>query len=192
MNIGLLFGMVVAIFTIGLLIVFGYQQIGNASDVQKQAQFLQSIKNLQTATDRVYNLGGESSEKLALTFPSSVEKVCFMPMYRDYEISERADRLKADLRTVLGYSSQTTELAEFLLNKRITGVQSNYATDGKQTLLVFFASTSVPEWYYIEHLEPTKKGGDYHGTPLCVLGDAEIWLRRSFDENGAWVDVEEA
>ena len=191
MNIGLLFGMVVAIFTIGLLIVFGYQQIGSVSDVHKQAQFMQSLKNLQTATDRVYNLGGESSEKLALTFPSSVEKLCFMPMYRDMDAEYKENRLRTDLRTVIGYSRNSQQLAEILVNMRITG-RMGEKTDNGQTLLVFFTTTEVPEWHKISHLEPVKKGGDYAGTPLCVKNDAEIWLRRSFDENGAWVDVEEA
>jgi len=187
MNVGLLFGMVVAIFTIGLLLVFGYQQIANASDVQKQAEFLRTIKNIKASTDRVYNLGGESSEKFTLTFPGTVEKVCFMPIYRRLDVSRKKNMLTADLRAILGYSNQ--QLASMMVAQRISGSYGSM-TDKNQTLLIFFTTTSVPEWYYIEHLEPEK--GSSTGTPLCVNGDADVWLRRSFDDNGAWVDVEQA
>lgn len=193
MNIGLIFGMVVAIFTMTLIFVFGFQQLTSVSTIQGEAEIKRTIRNLENSVDRVYSLGGESSDKFTLTFPDSVTYACFMPMYRDMQINQKEARLKADLRYILGSSSDAYRLSQLLTEMRIKPSQENTAVkvDEGQTLLLFYKATIVPTWYYIEHLGPTKEGGDYSGTPVCVTGRTQIWLQRSFDENGAWVDVRE-
>lgn len=194
MNIGLIFGMIVAIFMISLLLVFGFQQITSVSDLQERAEMQRAIKNLRSSVDRVYNLGGESSEKFTLTFPDSVIKVCFMPMYRGMQLSQKEARLRADIVYVLGASSQSYQTASLLVNQRVKNLPGTYGTDKadhNQTLLLFYEAVSVPEWFNVEHMGPTKEGGPY-GRPLCVNGREQVWLQREFDENGAWVDVQEA
>jgi hypothetical protein len=194
MNVGLIFGMVVAVFMMGLIFVFGFEQLFNVSTIQGEAEIKRTIKNLENAVDRVYSLGGETSDRFTLTFPDSVTYACFMPMYRDMEVTQKEGRLKADLRYILGSSGDAYRLSQLLTEMRIKPSQENPAVkvDEGQTLLLFYKTTAVPTWYYIEHLEPTKEGRDYSGTPVCVTGRATIWLQRSFDESGAWVDVREA
>jgi hypothetical protein len=194
MNIGLIFGMVVAVFMMSLLFVFGYQQMSTVTTIQGEAEIKRTISNLENAVDRVYSLGGESSDRFRLTFPDSVIQVCFMPAYRGMQISYKESRLKADLRYILDSSGDAYRLSQMLTEMRIKPSQENPAVkaDEGQTLLLFYKATAVPTWYYIKYLEPTKEGGVYSGTPLCVTGRSEVWLQRSFDEDGAWVDVREA
>jgi hypothetical protein len=194
MNIGLIFGMVVAVFTMSLLFVFGYQQLSTVTTIQGEAEIKRTVSNLENAVDRVYSLGGESSDRFRLTFPDSVTSVCFMPAYRGMQTNVKVVRLRNDLSYILGTSGDTYRLSQLLTEMRIKPSQENPAVkvDEGQTLLLFYKATIVPTWYYIEHLEPTKEGGDVSGTPVCVTGRSEVWLQRSFDNDGAWIDVREA
>ena len=72
MNIGLIFGMVVAILVMGMIFVFSYQQLNNVTEIQKTAEFRKALSNLGSSVDRIYNQGGESSEKHSLSFPAKV------------------------------------------------------------------------------------------------------------------------
>jgi hypothetical protein len=188
MNIGLIFGMIVSIVVIGLLIVFGYDQIANMQQLQQQAELLRSIENFKAAVDRVYSLSGESSEKFTLTFPASVHKVCFLPAYRELPVSTKKGYLSRDLRSIIEDSSIKYELSTMLVSQRIgRAVGSWQEVDKNQTLLVFFKDSSIPEMHDIPHLEPSLKG---QNEVLCVQPKSKVWLQRAFDDTGAWVDVE--
>ncbi len=193
MNIGLIFGMVVAIFTMTLLMVFGFQQATNVSEIQGKAEIQRTIKNLRSSVDRVYNLGGESSEKFELTFPSSVIGVCFMPMYRGMSGTQKDGKVKFDVRAALKSNGISTNeayrMADDVTALRMQPAHGGGFIDNNQTLLLFYLGTSVPEWFYIERLEPTKDS--VMDEPLCVGPLADVWLQRAFDDDGAWVGVED-
>ena len=192
MNIGLVFGVIVAMMLMGMIIVFGYQQITNMQLLQEQAQIKKTIEELTTAVDRVNSLSGETSEPFTLSFPASVTKVCFLPSYRDQRISLKKTRLATDLRNVIdGTSQERFQLSNLLLEMRIAPNPDGFGDiDKNQSLLVFFQSTMVPIFEEIPHLAPTRKTGPRGPEVLCVEPRSKIWLQRAFDENGAWVDVE--
>ncbi|MBN2330827.1 MAG: hypothetical protein JXC85_03355 [Candidatus Aenigmarchaeota archaeon] len=192
MNIGLIFGVIVAMLLMGMIIVFGYQQITNMQLLQEQAQIKKSIEGLAAAVERVHSLSGETSEPFTLTFPASVGKVCFLPAYRGERVSVKKSRLITDLRNVIeGTSQERFQLSSLLLEMRIAPNPDGFGEiDKNQTLLVFFQGTPVPMFETIPHLEPTKKDGPGGPEILCVEPRTKVWLQRGFDENGAWVDVE--
>jgi hypothetical protein len=192
MNIGLLFGMIVAIMFMGMLIVFGYQQIVQMQDLQQQADIKRARQELETAVDRVYSLSGETSEPFTLSFPGGISKVCFIPAYRGDRISTKKSRLGPDFRSVIEGSSQIKyQLSALLVEMRIANNPDGFGEiDKNQTLLIFLQSTHVPMFEHIPYLEPSKKTGDRGPEVLCVSPRAQVWLQRKFDESGAWVDVE--
>ena len=192
MNVGLIFGVIVAMMLMGMIIVFGYQQITNMQLLQEQAIIKKSIEELTTAVERVHSLSGETSEPFTLTFPASVSKVCFLPAYRGERISMKRSRLATDLRNLIGGTAQERyQLSNLLLEMRIAPNPDGFGDiDKNQTLLVFFQSTIIPIFEQIPHLEPAKKAGLSGPEVLCVEPRIKIWLQRKFDETGAWVDVE--
>jgi hypothetical protein len=194
MNIGLIFGMIVAIMLMGMIIVFGYQQITNMQDLQEQAEIKKAIEGLETAVERVHSLSGETSEPFKLSFPGVVSKVCFVPAYRGDTINTKKSRLATDLRNVIVGSNQDKyQTSALLLAMRISQDPGSYREmDKNHTLLVFLEGTVVPMFEYIEHLEPTKKTGPRGPEVLCVSPRSQVWLQRDFDGKGAWVDVEES
>jgi hypothetical protein len=191
MNIGLVFGVVVAIFMMALLLVFGYEQMTNVSDMQSNAETRRAVRLLETSVDRVYGLGGESSEKFSLSFPASVTKVCFVPLLESKRVwrsgrwvTERVPYTESDMTELLedvidGTQREKTQLSLIIINMR---------KSGNETLMIFHESGGAPDLYGIEHLEPGEKDGEM----LCVEPMTTLWLQRKFDENGAWVDVTEA
>jgi hypothetical protein len=194
MNIGLIFGMVVAIMLMGMIIVFGYQQITNMQNLQEQAEIKKAIEGLQTAVERVYSLSSETSEPFTLSFPGVVSKVCFMPSYRGERITTVKSRLATDLRNVItGSSQERYQLSALLLEMRIARDPDSFReVDKNQTLLVFLEGSAVPMFEHIEHLGPTKKTGTRGPEVLCVSPRSKVWLQRQFDDKGAWVDVEQS
>jgi len=194
MNIGLIFGMIVAIMLMGMIIAFGYQQIVNMQDIQEQAEIKKAKQGLETAVDRVYSLSGETSEPFKLAFPGGVTKVCFMPAYRGERISTKKSRLGMDFRSVIDGSSQIKyQLSTLLVAMRIAkNPDGPGEIDKNHTLLIFLEKTHVPMFEYIPHLEPSKKTDTTGPEVLCVSPRSQVWLQRSFDETGAWVDVEVA
>ncbi len=192
MDMGLIFGMIVAIFVMGLLIVFGYQQITNMLRIQQQAEMMKAVEGLKNAVDRVYSLGGETSEPYRLAFPAGVGKVCFMPAYRGAQVSVKEGRLRTDLLRVIEASGQDKyQLTDILLAMRFSREPGSYKkVDKNQTLLVIFQETIIPDWLAIPHLEPSKKTTSMGPEVICVTSRTQVWLQRKFDETGAWVDVE--
>ena len=96
MNIGLIFSMIIAIMMIGIILVFGYNQIVEMQRLQEIASVKRTVDGLETAVDRVYSGSGENSERFQLSFPGSVYKVCFIPGYSGDPASYRGV-LRSDL-----------------------------------------------------------------------------------------------
>ena len=193
MNIGLIFGMIVAIMLMGLIIVFGYDQIQKMLELQTEAEIRNAINDLTNSVERVHSLSGETSEPFTLSFPGVVMKVCFLPSYRGQRISAKKVWLSNDLRSIIDAPQKTKyELANGLIKMRISRSLTGGDIDNNQTLIVFREGTTIPEFEYIPHLGPSKKTGSGPAEVLCVTPRAKVWLQRRFDENGAWVDVEES
>jgi hypothetical protein len=190
MNIGLIFGMIITIIIMVAILVFGYVQITSIQRLQQEAEFKRVLKSLADSVDLVYSLSGETSERFTLAFPSNVQKVCFIPFFsieeecrygscEEYREMYTEYELKYDLEEVVtGLSSrEEDQLVQILINQR----------EGKmQPLLVFFTS-GTPEWEGVPHLGPSKADDEV----LCVSPRTQLWLKRHFDDEGAWVDVEE-
>jgi len=193
MDTGLIFGMIVAIFLIGLIIVYGYQQIDNMQRMQCFAETKNALASLATATDRIYSLSGETSEKFKLSFPGCIAKVCFMPFYRGTDPEMKSSKLRVDLNRVLaGTPEQKYQMMNLLASMRISPAPMGGYVDKNQTVLIIYQETIIPDWENVRHLEPTKKSGTSALDILCVRPNSEVWLRRKFDSQGAWVDVEQA
>jgi hypothetical protein len=179
MDVGVIFGMVIAILVISLVFVFGFQQLNNVQDIQNSAEMIKARQSLDVAVDRVYSGSGESSERLVLSFPSSVSRVCFLPIY-DYSFATKIKYTKS--RIAAGLEDQGiagSELAKAVADQR----------EGRNcTVLVFFRDVTIPAWYEIAHLEPSEKDDGF----LCVAPRDSVWLQRKFDTKGAWVDAEES
>ncbi len=191
MDTGLIFGMIVAILIMTFVIIFGYEQVSNVQRLQQQADLKKAYEDLSTAVERIYSLGGESSEKYELTFPGVVGKVCFVPSYRGETESVKETRLRVDLAKILDVPAQTRyELARLLAEMRFGYLPGSAAkVDRNYTLLVTFNSGSVPEWHLVPHLGPSRKSVS-GGEILCTVPRGDIRLIRKFDSSGAWVDVE--
>jgi hypothetical protein len=185
-DVGLIFGMIIAIMVITLVFVFGYQQLTGLQDVQNSAEMIKAKGRLVVAVDRVYSGGGESSGSIELSFPSSVARVCFIPLFHYYEDSKEA-YTASELQWQLEDQGLAQESnAKVIAQRRDTAKQA----DGiDYNVLVFFMESEDPAWYAIEHLEPSEMED---ATFLCAGPKETVWLQRKFDNDGAWVDAEEA
>ena len=193
MNVGLIFGVIVAIMMMGLIIVFGYDQIMKMLEMQTEAEINNAINELTSAVDRVHSLSGETSEPFRLSFPAEIVKVCFLPSYRGMSISTKRSWLSNDLRSIIDDSYKTKyQLADNLVKMRISPKTGGGFVDNNLTLLAFRRSTAIPRFEEIPYLGPSKKTANGGPEVLCVPPASRIWLQRRFDEHGAWVDVEES
>lgn len=194
MDVGIIFGMLVAIIVITLVFVFGFQQLTSLQDIQNSAEMIKAKDNLKVAVERVYGGGGDSSEKIRLSFPQTVRKVCFMPVYY---ISYSGERTPYDgWRLVQGLVDQELakddDAAETIVGMRIHPDKNGDEVDDGQALLVFFYESAAPAWYEVPHLEPGEMEDEDGNTYILCTGPREtLWLQRKYDRAGAWVDVEE-
>ncbi|UCD02993.1 MAG: hypothetical protein JSV63_04400 [Candidatus Aenigmatarchaeota archaeon] len=191
MNIGLVFGMIVAIVMIVAILVFGYDQITKMQQLQREAEFLRVMQSFEDAVDSVYNLGGESSKRFTMSLPSGyVTRTCFVPLFsidcypapctrEHYDKAEVRSDVNNMLRSQLEYGSFEAS--------QISDVMSHAWELEKPTVLVFYVGKRAPVWFNIPHLAPSKKPDEI----LCVNPGERVVLRRYFDDAGAWVDIEE-
>jgi hypothetical protein len=186
MDVGLIFGMIIAIMVITLVFVFGYQQLTGLQDVQNNAQMIKARDSLEVAVDRVYSVGGESSESLRLTFPDTVRTVCFVPLF-DYDYDTKVPYEASELEWHLEDQGLAEESNARVIAQRREAAKRADGTD--YNVLVFFMESDDPAWYAIEHLEPSEMEDE---TFLCAGPKETVWLQRKFDNDGAWVDAEEA
>jgi hypothetical protein len=191
MDVGVIFGMVIAIMVITLVFVFGYQQLTSLQDIQSSAELIKASQKLGVVVGRVYDGGGESSESLRLTFPSTVRSVCFIPLF-NYDDEPRTPYTAEDLKFQLDAQGLAQgSNAEVIAQRRETA--KHVPVDPVDyNVLVFFVATNDPKWYAVERLEPSIKEGDWDEYLFCAEPKETIWLQRKFDSDGAWVDAEEA
>lgn len=182
MDIGMLFGMIVALLTITLVLVYGYQQISHVSEFQETATELRAVKALETAVDRVYSMGGESSDRVRLMFPGSVDKLCFIPLYSYTQGTRKPYGKTGIARELYGQGIiNDKDIANLVVEARMPGTQ-----DKNYTLLIFYKSYEVPKWHYVANLEP----GETKDGFICAYPGDYVWLQRKYDGKGAWVDAE--
>ena len=89
MDVSLIFGIIFTLIVIGLLLVFGGEQIANILGFGGQAQVLKTMDNLKNKVDDIYRLGEGSSEQFTLSFPKEY-RLCF------FNSSNPADRFYSD------------------------------------------------------------------------------------------------
>jgi hypothetical protein len=89
MDVSLVFGMIFTLIVIGLLLVFGWEQIAGILGFSAEAQVLKNIDNLKNKVDDTYRLGEGSSEQFTLSFPKDYS-LCF------FNSSNPADRFYSD------------------------------------------------------------------------------------------------
>jgi hypothetical protein len=77
MNTGLIFGIIFAIIVIALLFVFGLGQIENIFCVSNVAQMNKVVKELEDATEDVFNLAEGSALPFKLSIPRNAQ-ICFV------------------------------------------------------------------------------------------------------------------
>ncbi len=86
MNVGLIFGIIFAIIVMGMLIVFGMQNIGSVIEVSCESHIGQEMINIEKAVDKVRTFSQGSSIELIVLVPSCVERVCFVdPQHPEIE-----------------------------------------------------------------------------------------------------------
>lgn len=194
MNVGLIFGMIVAIIIIGSVIVFAYDQLANMQRLQQIAEINRAKEDLENAVERVHGLSGITSEAFKLSFPGGVTKVCFIPSYRGEYIGMKESKLRSDLYSVIDATANTRRsLSEALTQMRITqNPDGSGKYDKNQTLLIFVEGATVPDFEEVPYLGPSKKKVNGDTEVLCVPPRSRLWLQRKYDNDGAWVDVEEA
>lgn len=188
-DVGVIFGMIIAVMVITLVFVFGYQQLTNMQDVQNSAEMIRAADNIGVAIERVYDEGGESSARHRLSFPPTVRTVCFVPIFnRNYnpKIPYSASDLEWQLESQ-GLAEGSN--AEVIAQRRETAMQAPKDPQ-LYNVLVFFTASDSPKWYVFDHLDPSIKydGSDEH--IFCTGPRETVWLQRRFDSDGAWVDVE--
>ncbi|MBN1896306.1 MAG: hypothetical protein JW789_01080 [Candidatus Aenigmarchaeota archaeon] len=188
MNIGLIFGMIVAILMMVMVIVFGYDQLFTVQDMQHEAEFRRVMNSFDNAIDRVYSLGGESSQKFSLSLPSNVQSVCFVPLFTiDDCYNPPCERVEY---TDFWFDMESTlEKMNYKDNEiyQLLPILESSREDDMEPVLVFFTTGGAPEWHDFSYLGPSKTEDD---DILCISPGTEIWLKRQYDNDGAWVDVE--
>lgn len=182
MNVGVIFGMIIAIIVIASAIIFGYQQLVYVSEVQGIAAINKAINSFEIEVDRIYGMGGETSSEFAFKFPNDISKVCFLPVYRGERTSEA--KIRRHLEEVMQATGREGDriAALFAKLRYVDGIDNN------ESLLIFFEDTDVPEFKFVEHLEPSEKNNEV----VCVSGNGRVVLTRRFDLSGAWVDIDKA
>ena len=70
MDTSLVFAIIFAIIVIGLILVFGYQQIGNMFCFNGAAQVDKAVKDMENEVNVIYNLAEGASKQFKVSIPS--------------------------------------------------------------------------------------------------------------------------
>lgn len=203
MNIGFVFGVIFTMVLIGFIIIFGYQQFLAMQKLQNEALIAQNLDRFKNSVDNVFSIGGDAAQEFEFTMPDTARKICFIPLFkirqtvvngRPVNVRDQYSKgfLSSDLRVIMDADPREREqLVSSLVATRIVEIGSK-TTDRNYTVLLFRYGETVPQWYHIPYLAPSKKssGGSFP-QPLCIQGISKIWLERKYDDFGAWVDVSE-
>ena len=193
MDVGLIFGMIVAIFVIIAVLIFGYDQIVTMQELQQEAEFLRTMQSFENAVDSTYNLGGESSKRFTMSFPSgSVTRTCIVPQFSKdcypapcirvpYDNDDIENEVEDLLRQQLGYG--------FTEARDISEVMASAWKSEEPSVLVFYVGKRVPVWFSVPHLEPVRVNN--HDEIFCANPSVRVVLKRHSEDAGAWVAVVE-
>ena len=77
MNVGMVFAVIFAVVVVGLVLVFGMEQIINIFCFGSDAQAMSAIKNLENEVDNLYVLAEGASKRYDLGIPADAE-FCFI------------------------------------------------------------------------------------------------------------------
>jgi len=111
MDAGMVFGIIFTIFVMGIVLVFGWDQIASFFGMSAQAQVLRELKLVEQKVDSVYNMAENSGEPHTLSISSS-NKICFFNssdpsprIYSDDSISWKPDPVYRTLIMNEGYNT---------------------------------------------------------------------------------------
>jgi hypothetical protein len=111
MDAGMVFGIIFTIFVMGIVIVFGWDQISNFLGFGEQARMTRELESIKQKVDQVYNMA-ENSEKSHTLSISSSNKICFFNssnpsarIYGDDSISWKPDPVYTTLIKNEGYNA---------------------------------------------------------------------------------------
>ena len=121
-----------------------------------------------------------------------MKAVCFFPRYYVHPYYGKTSYTMMQMRNEimgiidLGSMIEEQKLADGVASLRMQQKPDGSYIDNNYTLLIFYTTTSVPEWFYIDNLEPSK----IDGSVVCAGHNDDVWLIRKFDHDGAWVEAE--
>jgi hypothetical protein len=111
MDAGMVFGIIFTIFVMGIVLVFGWDQILIILGFGEQAQMTNELKSINQKVDQVYNMA-ENSEKSHTLSISSSSKICFFNssdpsarIYSDDSLSWKPDPVYRTLIKNEGYNT---------------------------------------------------------------------------------------
>jgi hypothetical protein len=153
MDVSMLFGIIFTCIVIGVILIFGGEQIANFFLLGSQAQVLKTMDSLQKKVDSIYRLAEGSGSEFALSFPKDY-KVCF------FNSSNPAPRFYADMARTWDPDSITKyRINSSHYNTWYFSGNDNAAGDGKR----------------IPYLDiPTSKN-------FCIPGGGKVYVVKRFD-----------
>ncbi|MBU0953765.1 MAG: hypothetical protein KKA90_05120 [Nanoarchaeota archaeon] len=77
MNVGPVFGIIFALIALGLLLVFGFDQVMTIFSFNDEATILRQVESLEKSVADVYNLAEGSSKEFIVVIPKNT-KFCFL------------------------------------------------------------------------------------------------------------------
>jgi hypothetical protein len=111
MDAGMVFGIIFTIFVMGIILVFGWDQISNFLGFGVKAQISRELESIKQKVDKVYNMAENSEESHTLSI-SSPNKICFFNssnpsarIYSDDSISWKPDPVYRTLIKNEGYNT---------------------------------------------------------------------------------------
>ena len=79
MDVSMVFGIIFTLIVMGLLLVFGWQQIANLFGIGEEAQVASTIKGLEKKIDDLYYKAEGSRASFVLSFPKEYRMCFFSP-----------------------------------------------------------------------------------------------------------------
>ena len=107
---------IVAILTLTL----GIKYIYKLNETSKETQVVRELKEIEADLQRIYQLSYQSSEKFTYSFPSSVNKICFLKEPRDINRLDLEEREKI-------YIESSTNKNIFIFTEPIGKYRTTYS-----------------------------------------------------------------
>lgn len=155
MDVSLVFAMIFAIIVIGLILVFGYQQIMNIFCFNGQAQIMKSVKDLENDVQNVYNLAEGASKLYSPNIPGG-SSIC---------IINTSD-------------PSVNEAGKWLPNPDLLPIITSKISISSANIWMNYNCGNQEQTYKIAHLRPTRLGNT---GSFCVGSGEQIYIENAGD-----------